>query len=218
MKKMISALVVAGALLTLTGTASAHVTVWPKETTTSAYEKYTVRVPVEKDVNTTKVRLEFPANVKVSTVKPVPGWTYELEKDAEGRAKAVVWTAANGGIKQGEFMEFDFVGANPKEVGEGSLTWKASQTYADGSVVDWSGAKDSKTPASVTTLKQAAAGDSHGHGDEAAKEENKATEEAAHSEAGTAPEERPFTETTLPLILSGAALLLALASLFRKKA
>ncbi|WP_018132291.1 YcnI family copper-binding membrane protein [Effusibacillus pohliae] len=206
MKKWMGSLAVAGTLLALTGTASAHVTVWPKETTTGAYEKYTVRVPVEKDINTTKVRVEFPQGVSVSTVQPTPGWNYEFEKDADGRFKAITWTSTAGGLKPHEFTEFSFVAKNPKD--PGTFAWKAYQTYADGSVVEWTGAPDSKTPASVTTVKQGAAqGDQH---DEKQDE---------HNHAAPAPDTTASAKTgnTLPLVVSGAALLISLISLFRKK-
>ncbi len=209
MKKWMSSVLVAGAVLTLATAAQAHVNVYPKETTTGSYEKYTVRVPVEKDVNTVKVKLEFPAGVKVNTVQPVPGWSYEFEKDKDGVNTALVWTATNGGIKAHEFMEFAFVGANPKE--EGTLAWKAYQTYADGEVVEWTGDKDAKTPASVTTVKAGVgeAGHDHGHGAAEATTPAPATSLAAAS-AGTS--------NTLPLVLSGLALLLSIVGLFRKKA
>ncbi|MDH6351205.1 MULTISPECIES: YcnI family copper-binding membrane protein [Brevibacillus] len=209
MKKWMSSVLVAGAVLTLATAAQAHVNVYPKETTTGSYEKYTVRVPVEKDVNTVKVKLEFPAGVKVNTVQPVPGWSYEFEKDKDGVNTALVWTATNGGIKAHEFMEFTFVGANPKE--EGTLAWKAYQTYADGEVVEWTGDKDAKTPASVTTVKAGVgeAGHDHGHGAAEATTPAPATGQAAAS-AGTS--------NTLPLVLSGLALLLSIVGLFRKKA
>ncbi|MED1723454.1 YcnI family protein [Brevibacillus parabrevis] len=208
MKKWMSSVLVAGAVLTLATAAQAHVNVYPKETTTGSYEKYTVRVPVEKDVNTVKVKLEFPAGVKVNTVQPVPGWSYEFEKDKDGVNTALVWTATNGGIKAHEFMEFAFVGANPKE--EGTLAWKAYQTYADGEVVEWTGDKDAKTPASVTTVKAGVgeAGHDHGHGAAEATTPAPATGQAAS--AGTS--------NTLPLVLSGLALLLSIVGLFRKKA
>ncbi|MFD2370700.1 YcnI family protein [Brevibacillus sp. GCM10020057] len=203
-KKWMSSVLIAGAVLTLASAAQAHVNVYPKETTTGAYEKYTVRVPVEKDVNTTKVRLEFPADVKVSTVQPIPGWSYEFEKDKDGKNTALVWTATDGGIRPHEFMEFAFVGANPKEAG--TLSWKAYQTYANGEVVEWTGAPDSKTPASVTTVKAGAGEAGHDHGQAAT---------AAPAADTAAP---AGGSNTLPLVLSGLALLLSIVSLFRKKA
>jgi uncharacterized protein YcnI len=195
MKRWLQTFAVLGALLAFAGTASAHVTVWPKETTTGAYEKYTVRVPVEKDINTTKVRLEFPAGFTMSTVQPIANWRYELEKDSEQRITAVTWTATGEGIKAHEFMEFAFVGKNPKETG--TLAWKAYQTYADGSVVEWTGEPGTDTPASVTTIKQGA--DDHGH--------------SAPEAASTG-----VSSGTISIVLSGSALLLSLISLFRKKA
>lgn len=202
--KWMSSVLMAGAILTFASAAQAHVNVYPKETTTGSYEKYTVRVPVEKDVNTTKVRLEFPAGVKVNTVQPVPGWNYEFEKDKDGRNIALTWTATNGGIKAHEFMEFAFVGANPKEAG--TLAWKAYQTYADGEVVEWTGDKDSKTPASVTTIKEGVGEAGHDHGQAAG------TTAPAQEAAATG------GSNTLPLVLSGLALVLSIAGLFRKKA
>jgi uncharacterized protein YcnI len=211
MKSLTSAMITAVALTLLAGTASAHVTVWPKETKTGAYEKYTVRVPVEKDINTTKVRVEIPDGMKVSTVKPEPGWSYEFEKDSEGRNVAITWTAQNGGIKPHEFMEFSFVGANPKEAGAGTLVFKAYQTYADNTIVEWTGDTSSKTPASVTTLKQAADGEDHhgGQDDKAAQSERAAEHDQAEAASGGS--------NTWPLLLSGGALLISLISLFRKR-
>jgi len=183
--------------LSFAGVASAHVTVAPKETTTGAYEKYTVRVPVEKDVHTTQVRLEFPAGLKVSTIQPVPDWDYELETDQDGRFTAIVWKAVGEGIGPHEFTEFAFVGKNPDETG--TLAWKAYQTYADGSVVEWIGDPSSEHPASVTTVKQGT-GNAHGHG--------------VAADTGSS---GGYTWSLIALILSVLALLLSLANLFRKK-
>lgn len=205
MAKWMSSVLVAGAVLTLATAAQAHVNVYPKEAATGSYEKYTVRVPVEKDVPTTKVRLEFPAGVKVSSVQPISGWSYAFEKDKDGVNIALVWTATDGGIKAHEFQEFAFVGANPKE--EGELAWKAYQTYENGEVVEWIGDKDSKTPASVTTIKAGVGESGHEHGQE--------------QTPATAPEQKATGtggSNTLPLVLSGLALLISIVGLFRKKA
>jgi uncharacterized protein YcnI len=218
MKKWIGTFTMTGALLLFAGNASAHVTVWPKEATAGSYEKYTVRVPVEKDINTTKVRVEFPKGVKVGSVMPVPGWKYEFEKNAEGTFTGITWTATAGGIKPHEFMEFSFSGKNPKEPGQ--IAWKAYQTYADNSVVEWTGAEGSETPASITTLKQGTGTDAHQHGD--AKGEHETHEAPKEEAAPPAQQEKPETSSastsnTLPLVLSGLALLLSVISLFRKK-
>jgi uncharacterized protein YcnI len=197
------------ALLTVAGTASAHVTVWPKQSTTGAYEKYTVRVPVEKDSNTVKVQLFFPQDVKVETVEPAPGWSYTFQKDANGQNTGITWTATAGGIKPHEFTEFSFIGVNPKTPEQ--VSWKALQTYADGSVVEWTGAPDSKTPASVTSIVQTAAANNQTNDMHNMNMNN-------NSQAGTQPDTHASsTMNTLSIILSGIAVLLSLVSLFRKK-
>ncbi|MDI3341259.1 MAG: YcnI family protein [Sphaerobacter sp.] len=149
-------------LLAASGVASAHVTVWPKQTTTGAFEKYTVRVPTEKDIPTVQVELIFPPGLRVSSFQPKPGWTYELQRDASGTITGVVWSG--GAIGPGEFDEFAFIAANPEEPGE--LTFVARQTYADGSVVSWEGPAGSEHPASVTTV-AAGSGEGSGHADAA---------------------------------------------------
>lgn len=147
-------------LLAASGVASAHVTVWPRQANAGAFEKYTVRVPTEKDNPTVQVELLFPEGLRVSSFQPKPGWTYEVQKDAAGNTIGVVWSG--GSIGPGEFDEFAFVAANPAEPGE--LVFVAHQTYADGSVVSWEGPPGSDYPASVTTI-VAAPGDTSGHAD-----------------------------------------------------
>lgn len=189
--------------------ASAHVTVQPAESTTNAYEKYSVRVPVEKEINTTEVSLQIPEGVDLVSVMPMTTWDYKLEKDENERVTAVIWTANEGGIKPGEFIEFDFVGVNASEPGE--VSWKAFQTYEDGSVVEWVGPPDSEEPASVTTIADGDAVTSQGEdGVDAASP----GDESAQGVAGGSPKLTHW----VPITLSGLALLLALIGLFRKRA
>jgi uncharacterized protein YcnI len=143
--------VAVGLMLTLTVSmvftaASAHVTVWPKTSSTGAYEKYTVRVPTEGAVATTSIELAIPPEVSFIAIGVAVGHTYELKKSA-GRVVGIVWSMR---INPGEFAEFAFVARNPKEGQE--LVWKAVQRFADGTVTEWSGARSSKQPASTTTL------------------------------------------------------------------
>lgn len=184
--------------------AFAHVTVQPGESTTGAYEKYTVRVPVEKDIPTTEVELKVPKNVEVISIMPVPSWDYKLKKDDDDRITSVTWKAKDDGIHAGEFTEFSFVGINPED--EGEVAWKAHQTYEDGSVVKWVGEPDSKEPASITQIKP---GDgSHSH--DADKQSVNKTESKEGDNSN------PFS--LLPAVLAGIAVVLSLIALFRKKA
>jgi uncharacterized protein YcnI len=195
--KKIAAFLFGLSIFAYVGIADAHVTVWPKESQVGAWEKYTVRVPSEKDSNTVKVKLEFPKGVNVETVEPEPGWDYRFIKGNDGRNVAIEWSATAGGIKPHEFMEFAFIGANPKEPGE--VAWKAYQTYSDGSVVEWTGTPDSKTPASVTKITATPV-----------KEGQTVATPSADAEAQTS------KWNFISLGVAGLALLLSLISLFRK--
>ncbi|MFB6367050.1 YcnI family protein [Paenibacillus elgii] len=194
------------------GFASAHVTVLPKETTQGSYEKFAVRVPTEKDIPTVKIEVKFPLDsVSISRFEPKPGWKYELTKDANNKITGVVWTASGEGLGATEFGEFYMQGKVADTAT--AITWKAYQTYKDGSVVEWVGADGSDKPASVTKVnaKPAEAGtDSHGH-----------TTTPAAPAANKAPSEAPAASQT-PLYLSIAGVVLGAAalivSLMRRKA
>ena len=124
-----------------------HAVLFPKKSATGAYEKYVLRVPNEKDVATTRVEIRFPADVRVTAFADVAGWQLEVLTDSSRKIIGAVWT---GTLPPKRFVEFPFVGANPKTAG--SLTWPTFQTYASGERVEWTGAAGSKSPASVTTI------------------------------------------------------------------
>jgi uncharacterized protein YcnI len=151
MKKIVAAVsTLMITMLLFAGIASAHVVVYPKATIQGSYEKFTVRVPTEKDIPTVKVEIKVPAEVEVSRTMPVPGWKAEFTKDANGKIISIIWTAAGEGLSSTEFGEFDLQGKVDKAAV--SLVWKADQTYKDGSVVNWTGDEKSDHPASVTKV------------------------------------------------------------------
>lgn len=132
--------------------ALAHAVVFPKASTTGAFERYSIRVPNEKKVATTRVEIQFPADVRVSSFEDVAGWQLEVVRDSAQRIIGAVWT---GTLAPERFAEFPFVAANPKTATE--IHWPVFQTYADGEKVEWTGPAGSKRPASVTTIAAAAA-------------------------------------------------------------
>ncbi|MFD1957634.1 YcnI family protein [Paenibacillus thailandensis] len=142
----------AAALLLFANAASAHVTVNPKEVQAGAYQVFTVRVPSEsKNKHTTSVTVDIPAQVKITRTQPVPGWSYELKKDAEGHITAVSWKAEGPGLAETEFQDFQLSGRVADDAA--SLTWVAHQTYDDGTVIDWAASdENAEFPASVTTV------------------------------------------------------------------
>ncbi|MEH7110184.1 YcnI family copper-binding membrane protein [Bacillus sp. JJ1764] len=195
-------------LFLFSSVASAHVTVIPNTSTTGAWETYTVKVPVEKDVPTTKFTLKAPAGLEIMSYQPVPGWNYSTDKDENGKVKSITFEATGEGILPGQFQQFSFVGKNPDKAGE--VAWDAFQFYKDGSIVEWTGDEGSDSPHSITKIVSGASTDHHA-----------ASDSAQHEEKGHAESTKAETKSeSLPLILSIVSVLLALVALivaFRKK-
>jgi uncharacterized protein YcnI len=137
--------VLAIALLAITAGLQAHVTVWPRQSTAGASERYTVRVPTEGTVTTTAVELEVPPGVTVTGVLTGSGFTYDARREGD-RIVAITWKQD---IKAGEVGEFVFFARNPQAA---QIAWKARQRFADSTSADWIGVVGDRRPASVTTL------------------------------------------------------------------
>lgn len=137
MTKVLGFVVVASTLaLGVSGTASAHVTVTPKEAVTSGYQTFTVNVPNEKAIPTVSVRVIIPNGVTNVTPTQKAGWQVGSEKTGEGEAAAVSSITWSGGaIEEGLRDEFSFSAKLPAR--NAALEWKAYQTYLDGTVVSW---------------------------------------------------------------------------------
>jgi uncharacterized protein YcnI len=127
----------------------AHITIWPKESAPGARERYTMRVPNEKQVNTVRIEGEFPADLNVYDFEFKPGWKIDFKKDDKGKITGATWT---GKIVPYEFVEFGMLGLNPKE--GASLTWKFVQFYEDGMKEEFTGPIGSRYPSPVVTLRK----------------------------------------------------------------
>jgi uncharacterized protein YcnI len=187
--------------------ASAHVTVIPKTSTTGAWETYSVKVPVEKEMATTKFTVKVPAGLEVMSYQPVPGWNYSTEKDANGKVETFTFSATGEGILPGQFQTFVFVAKNPDKAVKAA--WDAFQYYKDGSVVEWTGDEGSDSPHAITDIVTATTTDQT----QAQQNEKTQTEKTDNTKTTE-------STNTLPLLLSGLAVLLSLAALIlavRKK-
>jgi uncharacterized protein YcnI len=131
--------------------ASAHIRIAPTESTVGAREKYTMRVPNEKQVGSSKVEGEFPAGLQVYDFEFKPGWKIDFKKDDKGNIVGAMWT---GKIQPYEFVEFGMLAINPKA--GTNLTWKFIQYYDDGTKEEFTGPVGSRLPSPVVTLKPAA--------------------------------------------------------------
>ena len=123
----------AGASLILAAAASAHVTLNPGNAPADSFSRFALRVPTEEDVPTVKVSIQLPAELEEVGFQPKEGWT----RTQNGRV--VTWSGGQIGV--GEFDEFGLSIHVPNTPGE-TLTFPATQTYANGKVVRWIGAPD----------------------------------------------------------------------------
>lgn len=141
--------VLLGAAMTLLSShvAFAHIRITPTESTQGAREKYTMRVPNERQVATIRVEGEFPSGVNIDSFEFKPGWKIDFKKDGKGKIVGAVWT---GKIVPHEFVEFGMLGLNDKD--SSSLVWKFVQYYADGTKGEFTGPPGSQLPSPVTTL------------------------------------------------------------------
>jgi uncharacterized protein YcnI len=133
-----------GALTVLTAApALAHVHVEADHAQPGAEATLTFEVPneSEKGAMTTELTVVLPNLTSVST-QQMPGWTARLDRDAAaGTVKSITWTAApSAGIAPDQFALFRVAVMLPKS---DSVSFPATQTYSDGTVVKW----DESTPA-----------------------------------------------------------------------
>jgi len=152
--------------LALPATADAHVTLQPEQAAAGSFTRLDVRVPTERDdASTTKVDVQFPPGFAEASYEPVPGWNVKVTKEklatpiktddgevTEG-VKQITWTAKSraDGIPPGAFQDFGLSVQVPGKAGD-QLTFKALQTYSNGEVVRWIGARNSDTPAPIVSV------------------------------------------------------------------
>lgn len=144
--------------LSVAGPAYAHVTVQPNEAVAGSFSRFVVRVPTERDVPTTEVRVELPP-LAFLAFEDKAGWQRTekvakfdepLEAFGSTITRGVVEVTWSGNeIGPEEFAEFGFSAALPE--GEETLEFKAFQTYQGGEVVEWTGGPDSDSPAARLT-------------------------------------------------------------------
>ena len=167
---LLASTALAAALLAAPAVADAHVTLQPKQAPAGGFVRLDVRVPNERDdANTTKVDVKFPPGFAEASYQKVPGWTVKVTKAklakpiqtddgavTEGVSR-ITWTADStaDGIPPGAFQDFGLSVQVPGKAGD-TLTFKALQTYSNGTVVRWIGPEGSDTPA--PTVQVTAAG------------------------------------------------------------
>jgi uncharacterized protein YcnI len=220
--------------------AQAHVEVQPGAVPGGDFAVVALRVPNERDdAATTKLRVILPRNPALGSVQTteMPGWSVrtvsrKLAKpiDMFGAkvdkvVSEVTWTATQGGVRPGQFKDFELsLGQLPAS---GRLVFTALQTYGDGQVVRWNevstgGGAEPEHPAPSLTLtapeEEGSAGDSGssasaaGDSSEGSAGADVAVSAQATKAAKAAVAEQADSTPVLPTVLSGAALLVAVAA------
>ena len=152
--KVTAALLAAAAILCAGVPAAAHVKVYVEPGWTQApacgFSTFIVQMPNERPDPTLRLELDIPPTVTVFAAQPVPGWTAAFAT-TKGRVSGITWS---GQLNPREFQQFAFLAGTPQT--PGTLSWNAHQTYQNGEVVNWTGAPNSDTPHSQTTITRAA--------------------------------------------------------------
>src|SRR4051794_5112573 len=140
--------VAAFAALAYAESASAHAHLSPPVALAKEGQVFTLAVPTEKEGATTNsIELTLPAGFAIDSFVPTTGWKRTTQQTGSGEEAVitkVTWTG--GSVPTGEDAAFAFLAST---TGSGSYTFGVRQTYSDGSVVNWSGAETSDTPAPV---------------------------------------------------------------------
>jgi uncharacterized protein len=213
----------AAAVVAVPGAAQAHVTVQPGTVEGGSFSVVALRVPNERDdASTTRLQVLLPKDQPIGSVQttPVPGWTVKTAtrhlaepidffgQQLDTVVSRVTWTATGDGIEPGQFQDFELsLGMLPDS---GTMAFNAFQTYSSGERVSWNEVStdpsaEPEHPAPTLTLTAAAPeqGTATGQG---------ADEQADDASPVTAPAAETGSDSSLPLLLSGAALLVSLVA------
>ncbi len=126
------------AALALAPSAFAHAHLYPDEMPSDHGSLLQLAVPNEEEnASTTQIVMTVPSGFELGSVATVPGWTATVS------GNTVTW---KGKLDGEQLALLPFTGSAKEE---GDYAFKVSQTYSDGSVVDWAGNEDSDTPAPV---------------------------------------------------------------------
>jgi uncharacterized protein YcnI len=176
--------------------AEAHIQMSPSVVAPLDAVKFTMIVPGESTARTTRVELQLPPDVLPFAWQDPPGWKRKIVAGAPGSLGNVIWT---GRLAPDGFAEFSFLAGTPEQPGE--LSWKAIQTYSDGTEVRWIGPPDSEEPAAVTVVdadapRQNAGGENAEGGESGGGTET--TEGATETTEGGTETSEGESETTAP--------------------
>jgi periplasmic copper chaperone A len=141
------ALLAGAGALALAATASAHARVSPAVSVSGKLQLYSLAVPTEKSgVSTTKLVFTVPSGFGIDSFVPPPaGWHQTVASHGSGDdavVTKVTWTGGHTPTGQDSLFQFLAQPAANK-----TYTFGVTQTYSDGSIVNWNGPETSAAPA-----------------------------------------------------------------------
>jgi uncharacterized protein YcnI len=144
-KSRVAALVTLG-LMMFPALAGAHARVSPAVSLAKQLQYYTLAVPTEKSgVSTTQVVVTFPSGFGVDSFAPPPGWRMQVAQSGSGDSATITRATFTGGrTPTGQDSVFGFL-AQPQS--SGTYRFTVTQTYSDGSIVEWNGPESAEAPA-----------------------------------------------------------------------
>lgn len=150
-------LIAAAGGLAFVASAFAHAHVSPPVVVAKEGQVFTLAVPTEEEnAATTKIELTPPSGFAIDSFAPVPGWKREVQSTGTGEEttiQKVTWSGGN--VPHEEAAMFQFIASTDSAK---TYSFKVRQTYSNGTVVDWSGAESSDTPAPTIEVKSSLGG------------------------------------------------------------
>jgi uncharacterized protein YcnI len=157
MKRFGVFLAAVGGALIVAASAAAHAQLSPAVALAKQGQLFTLAVPTEKEnATTTKVELTPPDGFAIDSFVPASGWTRDVKSTGSGEETKIQQVSWSGGkTPTDEDAVFQFLASADSAK---TYSFKVRQTYSDGSVVDWTGAESSDTPAPQVEFKSSLGG------------------------------------------------------------
>lgn len=110
-----------------------HADLDPRQSAPGKWETYTLSVPTETEVATSKLRLLVPREFEIEMLEHSEVWQITKIRDERGFIREVTWNG--GSIPPQTFSTFKLLIKNPPT--PGMYFWKIEQHYKDGTSATW---------------------------------------------------------------------------------
>ena len=137
---------IAAFLLLVSAPAFAHVTVAPQQAPAGASQVYKVRVHNDGKGPTSSIELQIPQGVTIESVASMATGKSDMKKTGD-RVTGITWQIE---VPVGKYVELAFTAKNPDTGNQ--LNWNVTETFKDGSTIEYTDKPGAKEKASITKL------------------------------------------------------------------